>query len=126
MLKHKIINRQPGIITYGITPPKLGTAPDKMAEISEKQIARIRNIQIDGLIIYDVQDEGDRVDAARPFPYLETVEPTYYSQSYLGELDILKIIYHSVGKYSEEELAQWIATDAPQATASPWSRSCSI
>ncbi|WP_239696799.1 methylenetetrahydrofolate reductase [Paenibacillus oryzisoli] len=82
-----------------------------MAEISQKQCERLQKLQIDGLILYDVQEESDRIDQDRPFPYLQTVDPTTYSKTYLSKLNIPKIIYRCVGKYSEEQLAEWIQDD---------------
>ncbi|MGY4759400.1 methylenetetrahydrofolate reductase [Paenibacillus caseinilyticus] len=114
MLKEKIQGRKPGIITYGITPPKQNHPPEKIAEIAKKQIDRIADIGIDGLIIYDIQDEADRIDQERPFPYLSTVDPTTYSKEYLGPLTVPHIIYRSVGKYSESELSGWISSDPGQ------------
>ena len=109
MLKHKIDNREAGILTYGLTPPKTNHEPDKIAEIARKQIERIRDIGLDGLVLYDVQDEADRTDQDRPFPYLSTMDPTEYSKEYLGAFDVPKIIYKVVGKESPEELAKWVA-----------------
>ncbi|MBB6674438.1 methylenetetrahydrofolate reductase [Cohnella nanjingensis] len=111
MLRQKIARREPGILTYGITPPKATHTEDKIAEIAQKQVDRLRNCAIDGLILYDVQDEADRIDEDRPFPYLATVDPTRYSKDYLQALDAAKIIYKVVGKQSKEELADWIRAD---------------
>ncbi len=69
MLKDKILNRETGIITYAITPPKLNNLHQKIVEISQKQVERIKNIDVDGLIIYDIQDEIDRQKEKRPFPF---------------------------------------------------------
>jgi hypothetical protein len=108
-LADKIRGRVPGILTYGITPPKLHTEAEKLEGIAQRQVDRIKSLHIDGLILYDVQDEGDRVDAERPFPYLQTLDPSLYSRQYLGELEVPTIIYRSVGKYSDDELTAWLA-----------------
>ncbi|THF73471.1 methylenetetrahydrofolate reductase [Cohnella fermenti] len=111
MLNHKIDNRQPGILTYGLTPPKTNHEPGKIAEIARRQIERIQDIGIDGLVLYDVQDEADRTDQDRPFPYLSAMDPTEYSKNYLDAFDVPKIIYKVVGKETPEELARWIESD---------------
>ncbi len=108
MLKDKIINKKSGIILYGLTPPKLKTDPEKIKSIAAKQMARIKNMDIDGLILYDIQDETSRNDSPRPFPFMPTLNPDAYSNDYLSELDIPRIIYKSVGKYSPEEFDKWI------------------
>jgi len=112
--RDKILNRQPGIITYGMTPPKLANAPEKIAEISQKQYERLRQLEIDALILYDVQEEADRAEQERPFAYLPTMDPGMYRQQYLSQLDTPTIIYRCVGKYSRPEFEQWVKADAEQ------------
>lgn len=104
----KIKNRESGIILYGITPPKKETSLEKIEEISARQIERLQSLKIDGLILYDIQDEQSRTTEERPFPYLETLDSFSYSQDYLSSLHIPKIIYRSVGKYSKSELSQFL------------------
>jgi len=110
MLIDKIKNCESTIFLYGITPPKWGTDQAKIAEIAQRQINRIAPLNLDGLILYDLQDEASRTDEKRPFPYLETINPFEYSRDYLQELAIPKIIYRSVGKYRAEELQTFIDT----------------
>jgi hypothetical protein len=111
MLREKILRKETGIVTYGMTPPKETNTPEKIAEISQKQFERLQNLNIDGLILYDVQEESDRIEQDRPFPYLPTVEPTKYSKEYLYKLNVPKIIYRCVGKYTEAQLSEWINSD---------------
>src|SRR5690554_6057693 len=108
MLIEKIINKQAGIITYGITPPKQNNSVEKIREIAEKQINRIQSINIDGLILYDIQEESDRIKEDRPFSFLPTLDPVEYEREYLQDLKLPKIIYRCIGKYSREEFAQWL------------------
>jgi hypothetical protein len=108
MLKEKILNKKSGILTYGLTPPKSNNESGKIAEIAQKQFERISSIDIDALIIYDVQDEAQRVAEERPFPFLPTIDPIIYSDKYMKELNVPKILYRCVGKYSEDELSQHI------------------
>lgn len=91
-----------------MTPPKESNTAEKIKEISQKQIERLKNIDIDAIILYDVQEESERIDEERPFPYTAMLDPETYSEQYLHELDIPKIIYRCVGKYSEEELTNWL------------------
>ncbi len=108
MLSEKISRKEAGILTYGITPPKCTHTPEKIEEISALQLQRLKQLSIDGLILYDVQEESERIDENRPFPYLPTVDPLVYSEQYLKELDLPKIIYRCVGKENTEQLRQWV------------------
>ncbi len=113
MLVDKIKNRESGIMVYGITPPKKGTSLEKIEEISERQIERLQSLKIDGLILYDIQDEKSRTSEERPFPFMETLDSFAYSEKYLRPLTIPKIIYRSVGKYSPAELSQFLTSASP-------------
>ncbi|MDQ6419581.1 methylenetetrahydrofolate reductase [Paenibacillus sp. LHD-117] len=112
MLKEKILNRQAGIITYGMTPPKSSHPAEKLAEITEKQYERLKDLDLDGLILYDVQDEAERTDEERPFPYLKALDPTLYSKSYLDHWKVPKIIYRVIGNHTKQELGDWLRLDA--------------
>lgn len=113
-LIEKIKNRASDIILYGITPPKKGTSEDKINEISARQVDRLKNQDVDGLILYDIQDEKSRTDEERPFPFMETLDCYDYSQKHLQDLEIPKIIYRAVGKYSETELTDFLTQANPQ------------
>lgn len=108
MLKNKIQTRQAGIMMYGITPPKQSHSPEEIREISRRHIERIRKLTIDGLIVYDVQDETDRIQEKRPFPFSPMIESVRYVDEYLPELDIPKIVYRCVGKYKRQEFCDWL------------------
>ena len=95
-------------LTYGITPPKLSTPEPRRREIAASQTARIANLPIDALVVYDLQDESSRTDAERPFPFLRAVEPLDYAYDYLAGLTKPKIVYRSVSGSSEPNLIDWL------------------
>ena len=64
-----------GIRLYGIAPPKLASDPERLREIAAQQVARLRVLAPDGVVVYDIQDEPGRGGQARPFPFLPTVDP---------------------------------------------------
>ncbi len=113
MLIDKILNREGNILLYGITPPKKGTEPEKISEIASRQIERLAPLNIDGLILYDIQDEKSRTPEERPFPFIETLDAFDYSQKYLAALNLPKVVYRAVGKYSREELSRFLASASP-------------
>lgn len=99
-----------GVRLYGIAPPKRATDPDRLSEIVAQQIARLRTLAPDGLVVYDVQDEPGRGDETRPFPFLPTVDPEVYAYDSLAELEIPKIVYRCVGAEPREVFSSWIDT----------------
>ena len=113
MLVDKIKNRESGIVLYGIVPPKKGTEPEKIEEIAARQVQRLDSLNIDALVLYDIQDEASRTPEARPFPYIETLDSFAYSQQHLASLAVPKIIYRSVGKYTEAELTAFLKNASP-------------
>lgn len=108
MLRSKLENSESGILLYGITPPKSGHAPEKIREIADRQLRRIESLDIDGLVLYDIQDESSRNSLPRPFPFIETIDPWTYSREYLSSLNLPKIIYNGVGRYTPETFADWL------------------
>ncbi len=108
MLTKKIRNRENGIVLYGIVPPKKGTGEDRAREIAAKQVERLKPLKIDGLVLYDIQDEKSRTDEERPFPFMATLDSFHYSRDHLKELGVPKIIYRAVGKYSKDELTAFL------------------
>ncbi|MBT1684975.1 methylenetetrahydrofolate reductase [Dawidia soli] len=108
MFLDKIKSRESGILTYGITPPKMGTTPERTTEIAGKTMARLFPLDIDALIVYDVQDESARTSAERPFPFFQAQDPFDFARRYLQDLKVPKIIYRPAGKFSKDELSDWL------------------
>ena len=109
----KIQNRESDIVLYGITPPKKGTSEEKVSEISARQVERLQDLSVDGLVLYDIQDDKSRTDEERPFPFMETLDCYDYSQQHLTNLKVPKVIYRAVGKYSETELSDFLTQADP-------------
>ncbi len=103
-LRQRLTQGESGYLFYGITPPKLGTEPSRLAEIAARHIERLREAPIDALVLYDLQDESSRNEQPRPFPFLATLPPEVYAQQYLQGLDLPKIIYQSIGKHTPASL----------------------
>ncbi|MEZ4903947.1 MAG: methylenetetrahydrofolate reductase [Spirosomataceae bacterium] len=108
MFLNKIKASESGLVLYGITPPKTQTEPNRVAEIAEKTLERLHGLDIDALIVYDVQDESARTSEERPFPFLTALDPFEFAYTYLQSLQIPKIIYRPAGKFTQEELRQWL------------------
>lgn len=104
----KIKRRESGVLLYGISPPKAQTAPEKVAEIAAKSLNILGSLDIDALVVYDVQDESARTAEERPFPFASALDPFEYASQHLQSLSIPKIIYRPAGKFTKEELSQWL------------------
>ncbi|MDO6800927.1 methylenetetrahydrofolate reductase [Wenyingzhuangia sp. 1_MG-2023] len=107
-LKDKIEKKEGGYVFYGLTPPKTSTDKDKIQGIAQRQMDRLQGLDIDGLVLYDIQDESSRNNNPRPFPFMSTWAPDAYANTYLQDLDVPKIIYKSVGKFTEKSLKTWL------------------
>src|SRR3954464_8318935 len=108
MFLTKIKRKDSGILLYGITPPKAQTSPEKIIEISEKTLKMLSMLDIDALVVYDVQDESARTSEERPFPFASALDPFEFASQHLQRLAVPKIIYRPAGKFTKEELADWL------------------
>ncbi|WP_020660057.1 5,10-methylenetetrahydrofolate reductase [Amycolatopsis benzoatilytica] len=117
-LRTLLTNADSGVLLFGITPPRVSATADRIREITAATLARLSSLDVDGLALYDIDDESDRNPEERPFPYLPTLDPAAYHADYLGEWDRAAVIYRCVGKYSETELRDWMqATDTDSTLA---------
>jgi hypothetical protein len=108
MFLNRIKSKESGILLYGITPPKSETSPERISEIAERTLARLQPLDIDALVVYDVQDESARTTVERPFPFMGALDPFHFASTYLYPLEKPKIIYRPAGKFTQEELAEWL------------------
>ncbi|HEY8943955.1 MAG TPA: hypothetical protein VIM73_06830 [Polyangiaceae bacterium] len=113
-LFEKLAQRRGGIRLYGIAPPKSSTPPEQLHSIAAQQVARIEALDVDGLVVYDIQDESERIKEPRPFPFLPTLPADAYAQVQLRALSVPKVVYHSVARETPESFAAWL-TENPSA-----------
>lgn len=98
---------RPPRLTYGITPPKASYDAERRARVARLQSARVSKLPVDALVIYDLQDESSRTDTARPFPFIETVDPLTYAFDDL-ELGLQRIVYRSTAALDVPQLDAWL------------------
>lgn len=79
-------------------------------------VERLRGLDLDGLVLYDIDDESSRNPTERPFPFSPTIDPAVYRSKYLQAWDGPAIVYRAVGKYRRDELATWISDQDPAQT----------
>jgi hypothetical protein len=107
-LAEKLRARRSGIRVYGMAPPKEATPPERLEAIVAQQLERLGSLPIDGLVIYDIQDEAARISEPRPFPFLPTLDPETYAHRHLERLEVQKVVYRCVHRDTPDSFARWL------------------
>jgi len=107
-LQRRITSLRGEFLLFALTPPRLSTAPEKAQEIADITFERLEPLDVDGLILYDIDDEADRNPEERPFPFLPTMDPANYLDRHLETWRTPVVVYRATAKYTEEELRGWI------------------
>jgi hypothetical protein len=98
-----------GVLLYGLTPPRRTTTPEQADAVAEAALARLRSVQVDGLILYDVDAEADRSLTPRPFPFMPMMDPAVFLGRHLAGWTGPVVVYRAVGKYAGDELGEWLS-----------------
>ncbi|GED98835.1 methylenetetrahydrofolate reductase [Gordonia crocea] len=112
-LAERIADRGDGVLLFSITPPRSSTTPEDAQRIADVTLARLEALDLDGLVLYDIDDESDRNPAERPFPYLPTMDPAVFRDDFLARWRRPVVVYRCVGKYDEEAMERWLAEQDP-------------
>ncbi|MEI7057583.1 methylenetetrahydrofolate reductase [Nocardioides sp. CCNWLW239] len=112
-LQQRISDRAGEILLFAVTPPRVTTDPERVQQIAEVTLERIRPLDVDGLILYDIDDESDRNPEERPFPFVRTLDPAEFLERNLPDLDVPAVVYRATGKYEEAALRDWVKTQDP-------------
>lgn len=107
---------QGDFVLFAVTPPRLSTPAERLPEIARATIERLRHLDLDGLVLYDIDDERSRNPSERPFPFSPTIDPAVYRTDHLGEWHTPVVVYRAVGKYERDELSAWITEQDAQRT----------
>ena len=103
-LKAKLPDPGQTVLLYGTTPPRSGTAPEGIAAAADKLAARLAGLPLDGVVVYDIQDETGRTQLARPFPFVGTVDPREYAKLFR----LPAIVYKALGTMDEAQWHAWL------------------
>lgn len=79
----RIRSGQGDFVLFAITPPRQSTPAERLPDIARATIERLDQLDLDGLILYDIDDESSRTPAERPFPFSPTVDPSEYRAEHL-------------------------------------------
>lgn len=96
------------VLLYGTTPPRLGTPPEAVGAAADKLAARLAGLPLDGVVVYDIQDETGRTSQPRPFPFAGTVDPRAYATLLKERTGHSPIAYKALGMMSEPEWRTWL------------------
>ncbi len=107
-LRRRILEGTGEFLLFAVTPPRRAASPERAQEIAEVTLERLRPLGLDGLVLYDIDDESDRTSQERPFPFLPTMDPADYLARHLSACDVPTIVYRVVGKYPEADLRSWL------------------
>ncbi len=103
-LRAKLLDPAQQVLLYGTTPPRLGTAPEAVAAAADKLSARLAGLPLDGVVLYDIQDETGRTSAPRPFPFISTIDPRDYAKFF----ERPAIVYKALGTMDEAQWRAWL------------------
>jgi hypothetical protein len=112
----RIRSGQGDFVLFAITPPRKSTPAERLAEIARATVERLDHLELDGLVLYDIDDETSRNPVERPFPFSPTVDPSEYRAEHLHAWRTPTVVYRAVGKYQREELRTWLTDQDPHRT----------
>jgi hypothetical protein len=102
------MNFEHEVLLLGLTPPRASVSPAEAQQIADVMLARLDGLHLDGLVLYDIDDESDRNPGQRPFPYLPTMDPGVFQAEHLTGWERPVVVYRCVGKYPEDQLSGWL------------------
>ena len=111
-LRARLADRREPVFLYGTTPPRSGATAAQVNEAAEKLAARVRPLALDGLVVYDIQDESGRTSQPRPFPFIGTVDPRRYATLLRERTGLTPITYKALGGMAEAPWQAWLVESA--------------
>jgi len=96
------------VFLYGVTPPRADASEERIQRAVLRLSERVRALEPDGLIIYDVQDEKGRIGEPRPFPFLPTLESRVYSELLTGATGRPAVTYKCIAGMSDAAWENWL------------------
>lgn len=101
------------LFLYSTTPPRATTPEDRIQNAVERLVERASRLEVDGVVVYDVQDEHERTTEERPFPFLPILGSMDYAKRLVGTLDSPVITYKCISGMDETRWSSWL-DDAAQ------------
>lgn len=76
----RCLDENRGLTLFGTVPPPKNLDLQKVESIAKAVAQSINELKPDGVVVYDIQDEPSRNGSERPFPFLATHDPAFYSK----------------------------------------------
>jgi hypothetical protein len=111
-LAEKLLDPGRVVMLYGTVPPRPGTPEDAVAAIATKLATRLRGLPLDGIVVYDIQDESGRTHLERPFAFTGTIDPRGYARVVSERAGAPTITYKCVGELDEAAWMGWLSETA--------------
>jgi len=108
VLREKLLDPGRAVLLYGTTPPRAGSTPEAGQAAADKLAARLAPLPLDGVVVYDIQDESGRTDQPRPFAFTGTMDPRSYSALLAARTGRPAITYKCVGGLDEAGWRGWL------------------
>ena len=107
-LARRIAARGSEFLFFALTPPRTTVSSERAQQIADVTRRRLAGLQLDGLVLYDIDDESERNQQERPFPFLPTMDPATFRARHLKDWSTPVVVYRAVGKYEEDDLRSWL------------------
>lgn len=107
-LKEALLDPRQTVLLYGTTPPRAGSADDVVARAAAALAERVKPLPLDGLVVYDIQDESGRTRVPRPFAFTGTLDPRAYAKRLRDLTGLPAIAYKCVGEADEAGWNDWL------------------
>ena len=111
-LSARLLDAGQPVFLYGTTPPRAGASPEQVHNAAEKLGERLRVLPVDGVVVYDIQDESGRTTQPRPFPFVATHDPRAYSSLLAERTGFATITYKALGTLDEPDWRTWLDQSA--------------
>ncbi len=107
-LQAKLRDPQQFLLLYGTTPPHQDSSDERVVMRANQLARQIEHLPLDGLLVYDVQDEQARTTVPRPFPFRPAIAARSYARLLQQRTGHEAIAYKCVVDMSEDSWRQWL------------------
>lgn len=106
-------NKTHPVCLFGTVAPRSHLPLEKVDEFAKKLSNTLLELHkssrgIDGIMIYDIQEEESRSSEKRPFAYCSTHPPRLFAKLLQEQTNIDVVVYRCVASRNKEEFENWL------------------